>query len=41
VLLLNLSTAGHRHSPEFTGPKRAPGTIRKSIVEAVRRLTAP
>jgi AcrR family transcriptional regulator len=41
VLLLNISTTGHRVSPESTSPDRTPEAQKKSIMKAVRRLTAP
>jgi AcrR family transcriptional regulator len=41
MLLLNISTAGNTDSPEYMGPERVPGTMKHSIIEAVRRLTVP
>ena len=41
TLILGISHAGHTSSPEGTGPERPHATTRRSIIETVRRLTAP
>lgn len=41
LLILNLSTTGHRDSPESISPDRAPEAVKKSIMKAVHRLTIP
>ena len=41
VLILNLSTTGHLVSPESLSPNRAYDAVKKSIMNAVERLTHP
>jgi AcrR family transcriptional regulator len=41
VLVLNLSTTGHRASPESTSPDHSHDALKKSIMNAVERLTRP
>jgi AcrR family transcriptional regulator len=41
VLILNLSTTGHRASPESLSPDRSHDAVKKSIMNAVKRLSLP
>lgn len=41
VLILNLSTTGHRTSPESLSPDRSHDAVKKSIMNAVERFTTP
>ena len=41
MLLLNISRAGSADSPSSMGPERLPETMKRSIIEAVRRVTVP
>jgi AcrR family transcriptional regulator len=41
VLILNLSTTGHRVSPESLSPDRSHDAVKKSIMNAVERFTHP
>ena len=41
MLVLSISHVGHTSSPESISPERQHAATRRSIIEAVRRLTAP
>jgi AcrR family transcriptional regulator len=41
TLILSISAAGNRDSPESLSPDRSPDTVKKAILKAAHRLTTP